>query len=206
MFRGFAGLAVTASLIAASATFTPARLRTARTAEIPIDAVGGGEVFVELDVSEQGAVTGTTPLRTTPPFTEYVIEAVQDWRFTPAKDGAPVASSVMVAAVFRPPALTGPTLGTRPVDVGRASSSLPVPRDTPMPPFPANAHSSGVVLLEVLVASTGAVENARVVRSAPPFDDAAMKTVRMWHFNAAQRGGVTVSSVAYVMFAFRPPV
>jgi protein TonB len=75
-----------------------------------------------------------------------------------------------------------------------------------MPPFPPNARASGVVLLEVLVAASGAVDNARVVKSAPPFDDAAQKTIRSWKFAPAQRGGVTVPAVAYVIFAFRPPV
>jgi TonB family protein len=197
---------LTSTVAVAAAAYAPARFRSGSLPGIPFDAVGGGEVFVELDVGQDGRVVGTTPIRTTAPFTEYVLDAVQDWQFTPAKDGAAVSSSVMVAAVFRPPVLTGPTLGTPPSDVGKVSRSVPAPTNTPMPPFPANAHASGAVLLEVLVAATGAVENARVVKSAPPFDDAAQKTVRLWKFAPAQRGGVTVRSVAYVIFAFRPPV
>ena len=199
-------MVLAAALAVAAVAYAPARFRSGSVPGIPFDAVGGGEVFVELDVGQDGRVVGTTPIRTTAPFTEYVLDAVQDWQFTPAKDGAAVSSSVMVAAVFRPPVLNGPTLGTPPSDVGKASRSVPAPTNTPMPPFPANAHASGAVLLEVLVAATGAVENARVVRSAPPFDDAAQKTVRLWKFAPAQRGGVTVPSVAYVIFTFRPPV
>lgn len=199
--------AVLATTVAvAAAAYAPARLRSGSLPGIPFDAVGGGEVFVELDVARDGRVAGTTPVRVTAPYTEYLLDAVADWQFTPAKDGVAVPSKVMVAALFRPPALNGPTLGTRPTDVGRPSDAVPAPTSTIQPPYPANAHVGGVVLLEVLVAATGAVENARVVRSAPPFDDAAQKTVRLWKFSPAQRGGVTVPSFAYVMFAFRPPV
>ena len=198
---------VLASTVAvAAAAYAPARFRSGSLPGIPLDAVGGGEVFVELEVGQDGRVLGSTPLRTTPPFTEYVLEALRGWQFTPAREGVAVPSSVIVAAVYRPPVLNGPTLGTPPSDVGRPSRGLPIPTKTAMPPFPANAHASGVVLLEVLVAATGAVDNARVVKSAPPFDEAAQKTVRLWKFAPAQRGGVTVPSVAYVIFAFRPPV
>ena len=198
---------VLASTVAvAAAAYAPARFRSGSLPGVPFDAVGGGEVFVELEIGRDGHVIGTTPVRTTPPFTEYVLDAVRDWQFTPAKDVVPVPSTVMVAALFRPPALNGPTLGTPPSDVGRLSRGVAAPTNTSMPPYPANAHAGGVVLLEVLVAATGAVENARVVKSAPPFDDAAQKTVRLWKFAPAQRGGMTVPSVAYVIFAFRPPV
>lgn len=206
--RERAALAVmlTATTALAAAAYVPARFRAGSLPGVPFDAVGGGEVFIELEVGRDGRVVGTTPVRVTAPFTEDVLNAVSDWRFTPARDEVAVPSSVMIAALFRPPVLNGPTLGTRPSDVGRPSDAVPTPTSTTMPPYPANAHAGGVVLLEVIVAATGAVENARVVRSAPPFDDAAQKTVRLWKFSPAQRGGVTVSSVAYVLFAFRPPV
>jgi TonB family protein len=199
-------MVLAAALAVAAAAYAPARLRSGSVPGIPFDAVGGGEVFVELAVGQDGRVVGTTPIRTTAPFTEYELDAVHDWQFTPARDEVAVPSTVMVAALFRPPVLNGPTLGTRPSDVGRPSDAVPTPTTTMMPPYPANAHAGGVVLLEVLVAATGAVENARVVQSAPPFDDAARKTVRLWKFAPARRGGVTVPSVAYVIFAFRPPV
>jgi TonB family protein len=197
--------ALALGLLAGQAGHTPARLRSGGPPGIPIAATGGGEVFLELDVSAAGSVTAATPFRVTPPFTDSVIEGVRGWQFTPAKDDKPVASAVLVAAIFRPPVINGPTLGTAPADTGRPSPQIPSPLNTPLPPFPAHAQRSGVVILEVHVSATGAVENARVVRSAPPFDDAAMKTVRLWSFRPAQRGGAPVASVAYVIFGFRPP-
>ena len=164
MRRALLGVLLMTTSGLAAAAYAPARLRSGSLPGIPFDAVGGGEVFVELDVGRDGHVIGATPVRTTAPFTEYVLDAVRDWQFTPARDGVAVPSSVMVAALFRPPVLNGPTLGTRPSDVGRPSNSVPTPDSTAMPPYPANAHVGGVVLLEVLVAATGAVENARVVR------------------------------------------
>jgi TonB family protein len=197
--------ALALGLLAGDAGHTPARLRSGAPPGIPIAATGGGEVFLELDVSASGSVTSAMPFRATPPFTDAVIEAVRRWQFTPAKDEKPVASAVLVAAIFRPPVINGPTLGTPPADSGRPSPEIPTPASTPLPPFPPHAQRSGVVILEVHVAATGAVENARLVRSAPPFDDAAITTVRSWRFVPAQRGGAPVASVAYVIVGFRPP-
>lgn len=201
-------LLVALGLVLASAgtAYAPARFQSGAAPAIPADAVGGGEVFVELQVNERGAVTAARPLRTTPPFTEYVIDAVKGWRFTPAHDADPVAAAIMVAAIFRPPALTGPTLGERPSDVGQPSRGVAAPIDTPLPPFPPHAQSDGVVMIEARIAASGELETARVIRSAPPFDDAAMKTVRTWRFTPAQRDGMPIVAYVYVILGFRRPV
>src|SRR5215510_11758452 len=66
--------------------YSPARLRDGKVPSIPVNAVGGGEVRVELDVSSEGTVTRATPLRTTPPFTDLVTNAVREWKFFSARE------------------------------------------------------------------------------------------------------------------------
>jgi len=200
--------------------YSPARLRSGKVPSIPVTAVSGGEVLVDVDVSAEGAVTRATPLRSTPPFTELVVNAVRDWRFFPAREAVnadppragestsrvAVQSHVLVAAVFRPPSLRAPTLGEPPKDVSSGSDILPFPAAMIPPLFPPTAASNGVVLLEVRVSAKGSVDDVGVINSAPPFDDAAVKAVREWHFRPAQVHGTPVPTYVYVVLGFRVPV
>jgi TonB family protein len=206
---------VLTALTAQEPPYAPPLLRQGKPPLIPVEAVGGGEVLVELDISEGGGITRARPLRTTPPFTEAVMEAVRGWQFAPAHElgsaggraaRGPVPSSVLVVAVFRAPVMIGPTLGEAPKEVSPPSSAVASPAMMPAPPFPPNAFVGGTVLLEVRVDSDGAIETVRVLLGLPPFDDPAVKTVRGWVFRPAQRNGVRVPAVVYVVFGFRSPV
>jgi len=172
---------------------------------LPQSALGGGEVLVELTIARDGRVSRATPLRTTPPFTEMVVEAVSDWRFAPLGAMEPDAR-VLVAAVYRPPVLLGPTLGAIPRDDAVPSPEVPFPTAIVMPPFPPMAASGGVVLLEAEVDDTGTVTQARVVRSQPPFDDLAADTARQWKFRpAAPRPQIETTHV-FIIFGFPLPI
>lgn len=206
--------------LSAQEIFSPARYRAGTVPALPAMALGGGQVFVELAVSREGRVTAVTPLRTTPPFTALVVDAVREWQFVPAEEDAvaepgradapksrrPIASNVLVAAVFRPPALNAPTLGEAPRDIASASDETAFPVTTTVPPFPPSASSSGVVLLEAQVDRNGAVADATVIRSAPPFDDAARAAVRQWSFRPARVRGMPVATLVYIVFGFPIPV
>jgi TonB family protein len=200
--------------------YTPARLRDGRVPPISVNAVGGGEVRLELNVSTEGLVTRVTPLRTTPPFTDLMTAAVRDWKFFPARavvngdsarDGAQIAraavpATVLVVGLFRPPAMNSPTLGEPATDLTSGSDAAPFPASTTMPPYPPRASGSGVVLLEARVSAIGSVEDVGVISSSPAFDEAARDTVRTWHFRPAKHDGIPVSALVYVIAAFRSPV
>ena len=182
--------------------------------------VGGGQVVLEVAVSRDGRVGGVTRLRATPPFTDLLAAAVRDWTFSPATEvvnrvprgigppepPVPVDSHVLVAAVFRPPALTTPTLGEVPRDVAPPSSALPFPLTMTEPPFPPLAFAAGVTLLEARIERDGTIADVRVVQSAPPFDDAAVSALRTWRFRAASRAGTPVPAFIYVVFGFPLPI
>lgn len=199
-------------------TFHPVQFRSGGVPRLPQEAVGGGEVFLEVMVDRAGRVTGIRPLRTTPPYTDLVIDAVRDWRFTPATDmrdaqgrpeqprRTPVASTVLVAGAFRPPALRGPTLGGRPETVAPPLPETVFPLSTKMPTYPPAARFGGVVLLEALIDRDGALAGVKTVIPAPPFDDAARSALHGWRFRPARREGTAVSTAAYVLFGFRAPV
>lgn len=207
-------------VVMAQGGFTPAQYRDGDLPQISIRALGGGDVFLELSVSSSGVVRTVRTLRATPPFTEAVSNAARGWQFHPAeekfepaagqpvdpKPRKPVESKVLVVGIFRPPSLNTPTLGEPPKDAASASEETPFPVTTVTPPYPPLARDAGVVLIEVRVDTGGRVSDAKVIRSAPPFDGPALDAARRWTFRPARLHGTSVATLAYVVFGFRPPI
>lgn len=188
--------------------FEPARFRSGQAPRLPVRATGGGHVALEVKVGVDGQASGVTVLRSVAPFTDELRISVARWRFEPARtDGAPVETSVLVAAWFRSPALlesAGPL--EFPAEDERASEAIPLPTVVGVPAYPAVALGEGVVVVEVTVDSEGGVRSARVVLSAAGFDSAAMDAARRWRFRPASRAGERVPAVAFLVFGFRSPV
>lgn len=61
----------------------------------------------------------------------------------------------------------------------------------------------GVVELEILIDATGRVVHARVVRSIPQLDQAAIQTVQQWVFSPAIKKGRPVATRAHAPVTFR---
>jgi TonB family protein len=188
---------------------------------IPVQAVSGGEVVLEVSVSRDGRVTAVKPLRHTAPFTDAMVAAVRTWTFTPALDapvpaaGAlpdptehrPMASTVLVLGVFRPPSLFPGTLGEPPKAVATPSGGAPALASAlEMPVYPMNALNDGVVLLELNVAAHGGVGGIGVVRSASPFDKPAIDAASALGFAPAKVHGKPAAAHVYVVAAFRQPI
>lgn len=92
--------------------------------------------------------------------------------------------------------------------VYRVGDSLPPPSRADVPKYPADALAAGirgVVLTEIVIDGTGAVTDARVVRSVPLLDDAALAAVRNWHFSPTVVNGQPVPVRMTVSVNFAPP-
>jgi TonB family protein len=90
----------------------------------------------------------------------------------------------------------------------RIGPGMTPPQRTEQPPYPEEAKAagiSGVVLIEVVVNEQGIVSEARVVRSVPMLDEAALATVRKWQFRPAQVGGHPVPARMVVSIMFQDP-
>ena len=61
----------------------------------------------------------------------------------------------------------------------------------------------GIVLVEILIDSTGRVARARILQSIPPLDKAALQTVYQWIFSPAVKHGRPVPTIAHVPVGFR---
>ncbi len=87
----------------------------------------------------------------------------------------------------------GPALGSAPADAG----SVPLVRIQPMyPREAAERRIEGWVMLEFDISTTGAVKNARVVKSQPPriFDKAARRAIRKWKYKPKIVNGKAVET------------
>ncbi len=93
-----------------------------------------------------------------------------------------------------------------------AGSEVPVPRRTHfvMPQYPPEAIATGqrgIVILEIVIDGEGRVAFAEVVRSVPPFDEAALSAVRQWTYEPTKVEGrpVSVRLTVPITFAIRLP-
>jgi outer membrane biosynthesis protein TonB len=203
---------------AQSRAFVPPRLLTANVPlPPPPTVVGGGEVMIEVVVDRTGAVTHPVVVRSTSPYTQMVLTSVALWRFEPARATTEkgieesVDMPVMIAAIYRPPAVyDNPVLGEPARSVRAPSGDVAYPIATAAPAFPVLAPSfnlSGSALLfEVGLSETGQITAMRAVVSDPGFESSARAALVKWRFRPASYRGRTISSTAYVLFGFRPPI
>lgn len=204
------------------APYEPAVLVAGQPPSLPAVGVSGaGEVALELSLDAGGSVTTVDVLRSTPPFTALMTEAVRAWRFEPANEedrDAPVPappaaqprrklpSKVLVVAVINPPVTLGPTFNEPPITVKAASPEIPWPAVLSAPANSPVTAISATVLLEARIAASGRIERARVLRSSPPYDAASLETLRSWSFRPARRGSAAAPSSVYVVFGFPLPI
>lgn len=182
--------------LASAAPRTP-RLLSGNVPAAPRATVGGGLVLLDVLVGENGSVDSVGTVQETPPFTQPLREAVRGWRFEPGEGMA----HVLVAALYRPPALLYAGEAGSPAAPPATPTDVPFPTKVVPPPYPPTAQGDATVLVEARIGEDGAVSQASIVRSAAGFDEAALEAARRWSFRPSP-GPV----VAYLAFGFRAPV
>ena len=174
-----------------------------------------GLVTLEREPSWQITITSTSPVDAVESFwarqgwTDFVnvvTEAIGRWQYVPAD--SPV--TVPMQVTFTPTRVVGPpgiqlfqrsdggslvfvgTSGQPPVRVGGAirpptklANALPV-----YPEVARLARVQGVVIVEALIGTDGAVSVARILRSIPLLDQAALDAVYQWRFTPTLLDGV----------------
>jgi TonB family protein len=109
-----------------------------------------------------------------------------------------------------------PEPATPEVEVARAPPSAPIRvggminspariRNVPpvYPPIAQSARVSGTVILEVVIGADGRVADAKILRSIPLLDQAALDAVRQWEFTPTMLNGGPVPIVMTVTVNFR---
>ena len=203
-----------APLVAQGTMFTPPRLARAELPPVPSPmTAGGGEVLVEVLVDTSGRATRPTVLRSTPPYTQMVLDAVSRWQFQPARARdvtgaeAAVEAPITVSAVYRSPALfNNPTLGEPAKDFLRPSADVAYPLAFATLTFPAQALFGSVLLYEVALDEGGRITTARqVVALAPGFEAAASEALGKMRFRAGAYRSRPALATTYVIFGFTSP-
>lgn len=154
-------------------------------------------------------------------FTDAAVRAVGQWRYDPpaaspisfpitvafSDSGATAAQGARVRGISTEP---GPVWADGAVRVGGKIKAPAKVRDVrPMyPPVAQAARISGMVILELRVNQDGFVSDARVLRSIPLLDQAAVDAVMQWRFTPTLLNGqpVPVIMTVTVNFALDPGV
>jgi TonB family protein len=149
------------------------------------------------------------------PFVVAAEDAARQWKFSPTdqqvsvsvlftfrerRDGAPVPATAMAAARILDGGAPAPTV----VRVGGGIKAPQKVRDVqPMYPDDARAaHVAGVVVLEARIATDGAIADAKILRSIPMLDEAALQAVKQWRYTPTLLNGDPVEVLMTVTVNF----
>ena len=91
-----------------------------------------------------------------------------------------------------------------PVRVGGAIRQPQRVRDVQpvYPPIAQSARIQGIVIIEATIGADGQIVNARILRSVPLLDQAALDAVRQWQYTPTLLNGVPVPVIMTVTVAF----
>jgi TonB family protein len=121
--------------------------------------------------------------------------------FAPAAGGPPPPPPPPPPA---PSAVASNPGGTKPLRVG-GTLGVPTKIKHVPPVYPEDARAAGVqgvVILEAVIDEVGAVSSARVLRSIPLLDEAALDAVRQWQFTPTLLNGAPVSVMMTITINF----
>jgi TonB family protein len=114
--------------------------------------------------------------------------------------------ALMAAVLF----LTCGAAGAQTSSAVHVGSILKAPQKTKdvkpvYPPMAVASHVQGIVILEATIGADGKVEDAKVIRSIPLLDQAALDAVRQWEFTPTLLNGVPVPVVMALTVNFSLP-
>jgi hypothetical protein len=194
--------------------FVPPRIKAAELPPLPAPNIaGGGEVLIEATVDRRGLVIRPAVLRATPPYTQFVLDAMARWQFEPARETdykglvSTVDVPITVLAIYRPPVLLNtPTIGEPTKDLMKPSIDVAMATMTVAPLYPPDARDGGVALYEVTLDEAGRAIETRDVAADSGFDGASRSALAQFQFRPGSHRARPVPATTYVLFGFRPPV
>jgi protein TonB len=106
------------------------------------------------------------------------------------------------SAVASPP--PAPAVAPQPIRVGDTLRAPLKVRDVKpvYPPIAQSARVQGVVIIEATISPDGQVTTARILRSVPLLDQAAIDAVRQWQFTPTLLNGVPVPVIMTITIHF----
>ena len=176
-------------------------LESATMPSLPVSAVGGGEVRLDLALTPNGSVSGVTILRDTPPFTDALVAVVGAWQFDVPSGGTQEAPHALVVGLFRPPDFGSQLAPAQDQEQDETGSDVPQLVTTSVPALPPGIVQDTAVVLEVDLSPDGQTEGVRTVVGEAPFGEAAAQSVQGWSFRPPGH-----PSRVWVVVGFRSPI
>ncbi len=146
---------------------------------------------------------GVAALHAIDAMVHAAVRAVSQWRYD-APSQAPIAFDTTVG--FGPDGTAGSPAGWADGAL-RVGGNVAPPRKVvdARPIYPPDARAagiSGIVIAEIRIASNGRVEAARIVRSIPELDQAALDAIHQWEFTPVLMNGQAVPVLMTVTVQF----
>jgi TonB family protein len=169
-----------------------------------------GLVILEAKADEQGRVSAVRVLRSIPALDQAAVEAVKQWVYEPMLvDGQ--ARKVVFTVTVRFALRDGPKPGIPDAFAAgavKAEGDIKPPKlvKEVMPAYPENARQAqvqGVVILGVRADEQGRVVDAKVLRSIPLLDQAAIDAVKQWLYEPYVKDGQPCPIVFTVTVRFQ---
>jgi len=174
---------------------------------------GGGFVVLDALITETGKVQGVEVRRDVACFTVVAVQAVKNWKFSPATFvGKAIASRMPVAVTFDPlflyagPVPLPPLIPQSAAAIQAEFQPAEVTRALLPHPHPGYTFAEGAVVLEVTLSAKGEAEEIKVLRDLPPFTAGAKAVVGDWRFMPAAFNGHPVRSKILLAFVSPPLV
>lgn len=206
----FAGaLPLTAQSETASERFPYHPAETISATDITVPVAGNGTVVLDALLNDKGEVQKIELRRDIPLLTPLAVQAVQEWKFSPAtRDGKAFASRMPVAVTFRPPGSAAPV--PLPALIPQSYAAIQAEFQAAQvtravfPRYPDTTVVAGAVVLEVTLSEKGEAENVKVLRDLPPLTDEAKAVVGSFQFMAATFNGKPIPSKIVLAFVSQP--
>ena len=164
----------------------------------------GGDIGVQMEGRARAAApeAASHMREAVTAFMDAALASVRQWRYDPPAE-APLTFSVTVPFGVASQDVISKT------DDGalRVGGNIGTPRkirDVPpvYPPIARAANVTGVVIIEARIGTDGRVEDARVLRSIPLLDQAALDAVKQWEFTPTLLNGQAVPIIMTVAVNF----
>lgn len=183
----------------------------------------GGRVLLNAVIGADGTPKSLRPLNgnVDPELIKAAIEAVKQWRYSPAVvNGLATETTIVIPIVFNvasagvtpeaplppPPPPPPPPTGDQPTRIrmgGAVMQSKLVFQAKPIYPDAAReARISGVVILEAVIGKDGAVQNVRVITGHPLLAPAAVDAVSQWRYEPTLLNDQLVEVVTTITVTF----
>lgn len=186
-----------------------------------------GILILEAFIGTDGTVTDAKVLKSIPVLDEAALVAVRQWAYTPTTlNGVPVPLIMTVTVNF---SLAGPTsagatmapaqstataaMSTEPPPSWNGKTAIRIGGDVQAPErvkyvppvYPLDARDArveGIVIIQCLIDDEGNVQQAKILKSVPLLDQAALDAVVLWKYTPTLLNGAAVPVVMTVTVNF----